>query len=242
MKAMVVGASGRTGRLAARLLLERGHEVVAIVRARERFLERMGSHDERRLKVVQAEILALSEDGLAGLVADCQAIVSCLGHSITLKGVFGPPRRLVTDAVSGLCQAARSRPASAPVRLVLMNTAGNVNPDQRERVSLAERCVLRLLRLLVPPHADNEQAAEFLRREIGPDDARVDWVVVRPDSLIDGEAAAEYEVHASPTRSAIFNPGKTRRADAARFMVDLLLDDALWRRWRGQMPVVYSRV
>ncbi len=82
--------------------------------------------------------------------------------------------------------------APSPARFVLMNTAGNRNRDLAEPASLAERCVVGLVRLLLPPHADNEQAADYLRTVIGQDDPAVEWAVVRPDTLIDEDAVTAY--------------------------------------------------
>ena len=91
------------------------------------------------------------------------------------------------------------------------------------------------------PHVDNEKAADYLRTDIGQNDGDVEWAVVRPDALINEEKVSEYEVHPSPTRSTIFNPGKTSRINVAHFMADLITDDDTWNRWKGQMPVIYNQ-
>jgi hypothetical protein len=121
-----------------------------------------------------------------------------------------------------------------------MNTAGNRNRDLDERVSFGQKCVVGLLRLLVPPQVDNEKAAEYLRVGVGKNDKVIQWVAVRPDSLIDMDRVTEYEIHASPTRSAIFNSGSTSRINVAHFMAELITGDAIWDRWSGQMPVIYN--
>jgi hypothetical protein len=121
-----------------------------------------------------------------------------------------------------------------------MNTAGYRNPDQNEQISFSQKSVLELLRVMVPPHADNEMAADYLRTGIGQDDGTVEWAVVRPDDLTDEDRVTEYEVHPSPIRSAIFDAGVTSRINVAHFMADLITDDAVWNRWEGQMPVVYN--
>ena len=38
-------------------------------------------------------------------VEGCNAIVSCLGHNMSFQGIFGKPRKLVTDATKRLCSA-----------------------------------------------------------------------------------------------------------------------------------------
>lgn len=236
-KVLVVGASGATGRLVVERLLARGREVRAVVRDAERFTASRG--EAPGLHVVEANLLDLDDAALAGLVDGCGAVVSCLGHNLTLKGIFGPPRRLVTDAVRRLCVAVHAARPAAPVRFVLMNTAGN--RDKGEQVSSAQRAMVGTIRTLVPPHRDNEMAAAFLRDEIGTRDAAIEWVVVRPDTLVDEERVTEYEAHASPTRSAIFDPGKTSRINVADFMATLVSEDDAWARWKGRMPVLYNK-
>lgn len=239
MTILVVGASGATGQLLVADLLARGQRVRAIVRAIERLPETLRSN--RLLELVQAYLLDLNDDEMARLVGDCSAVASCLGHNLNFKGIYGQPRRLVTDASRRLCATLRAQQSDQPRRFVLMNTAGNHNRDSDDPISFGQRCVLTLIRLLVPPHRDNEEAAQFLSRNVGPNDSEIEWVVVRPDTLIDELAVTDFAVHISPTRSAIFDAGKTSRINVARFMADLLTGDELWKRWKGRMPVIYNR-
>jgi hypothetical protein len=69
----------------------------------------------------------------------------------------------------------------------------------------------------------------------------IEWAVVRPDTLIDEDEVTEYELHPSPTRSAIFNPGKTSRINVGHFMADLIADSDIWTQWKGKMPVIYNK-
>lgn len=239
MTTFVVGATGATGRLLVAELLERGGRVKAVVRSPDTLPDALRGHE--RLTLLHASILELTGAEMAEHVKDCGAVASCLGHNLTWKGMFGPPRGLVTEATRRLCEAVKANGPEETVRFVLMNTAGNRNRGLDERVSLAQRCVIGLFRLLLPPHADNEQAAEYLRTQISPSDGAVEWVVVRPDSLTDENGVTAYETHASPIRSAIFNPGKTSRRNVAHFMADLITNDAAWGKWQGQMPVIYNQ-
>jgi len=235
MTTLVLGATGATGRLLVRQLLDRGEHVRAIVRSPGSLPAAL--RDDERVSVIHASLLDLSDAELVEHMRGCRAVASCLGHTLSFKGIFGAPRRLVTDATRRLCGAIGSVGPEQPVRFVLMNTAGNSNRDLNEPHSLGHRCVLGLLRLLLPPHVDNEQASDHLR---GLRSDSVEWVVVRPDSLIDEEQVSPYELHVSPTRDAIFDPGKTSRVNVGHLMAALITDDALWDRWRGQMPVVYN--
>ena len=76
---------------------------------------------------------------------------------------------------------------------------------------------------------------------IGQDDPAVAWVAVRPDTLVDEDRVSDLEVHPSPVRDPIFNAGRTSRINVGSFMADLITDDELWARWKGQMPVIYNR-
>jgi nucleoside-diphosphate-sugar epimerase len=239
MTVLVVGASGATGRRLVEQLLDRGERVRAVVRAPEKLPEDLRTH--HLLDIVHASLLELSDREMSEHVRDCDAIASCLGHNITLRGIFGSPRRLVADATRRLCEAVHATRPHRPVRYVLMNTAGNRNRDLDEPLSFAERGATGLIRLLLPPHADNEEAAERLRTNGGQGDSAIEWVVVRPDTLVDEDRVTEYEAHPSPTRSAIFNAGRTSRINVAHFMAELITDDDTWRRWQGQMPVIYDK-
>lgn len=239
MELLVVGATGATGRLLVQQLLHRGHRVRAVVRSPDTLPEALRDRDN--LSVIGASVLDLSDIEMARHVEGCAAVASCLGHNLSLKGIYGRPRRLVTDATCRLCNAIKANRPETPVKFVLMNTAGNRNHDLDERVSFGERTALGLLRVLLPPQVDNEKAAEYLRVEIGRDDQEVEWVAVRPDTLVDLTEVTEYEAHSSPTRSALFNPGRTSRVNVAHFMADLITDQDTWNRWKGQMPVIYNK-
>ena len=219
-------------------LLKSGNEVKVIVRSPDRFHEFV--EKQTALTVIESAVLDLNDAELARHVLGCEAVASCLGHNITFKGVFGRPRRLVTDATRRLCIAIKANNPEIPVKFVLMNTTGNRNRDLLEPISFAQKCVIGLLRLLLPPHVENEQAAEYLRTEVGPNDGFVEWAAVRPDDLIEEAEVCEYEVHASPTRSAIFDAGKTSRINVGHFMTELITDDTIWSKWKGRMPVIYN--
>lgn len=239
MTVLIVGATGATGRLLVKQLLDRGLKVKVIVRSADKLPEAIRGHPN--LSVIQATVLDLTDTEMAQQVKGCDGVASCLGHNLNLKGIYGHPRRLVTEATRRLCDAIKANRPAKPVRFVLMNTTGNSNRDIPESVSFAHQVVIGLIRLLLPPQVDNERAADYLRVQIGQNDGAVEWAAVRPDTLIDEGQVSEYAVYPSPTRSAIFDPGKTSRINVAHFMADLIADDAIWQQWKGQMPVIYNK-
>ena len=235
MRALVAGATGATGSLLVKQLLFQGIQVRAVVRNKNK-LEGLGAN----LELIEGSLLDFSDEQMTELVKDCDAVISCLGHNISFKGIYGKPRQLVTDAVRRLSQAVERNKPVKPVKFVLMNTTGNRNRDLDEKVSFGHKVVVGLLRVLVPPHPDNEQAAEYLRVEVGQSNPFIEWVAVRPDGLVNETTVSEYVIKPSPTRDAIFDAGKVSRINVAHFMSDLISDSELWHTWKGQMPVIYS--
>ena len=238
MNVLVVGATGATGSLLVKQLLDRNHRVKAIVRDESKLSPSL--RVDERLELAVGTALDMSNDQLRDLLHDCDAVASCLGHNLNLSGIYGEPRRLVTNTAKLLCNLISKLGKSKPTKYVLMNTAGCQNEDQFEPVPLSQKAIVGLIRSTLPPHADNEDAANFFRKEIGQDHDSIEWAVVRPDSLKNESEVSDYSVHFSPTRSAIFNPGKTSRINVAHFMAELITDEDLWLRWQGTMPVIYN--
>jgi nucleoside-diphosphate-sugar epimerase len=239
MTILIVGANGATGLLLVEQLLTRGADVKVIVRSPEKLPIHIRNNE--RLSLVHASVLDLSDDELIHHVMGCDAVASCLGHNMTFKGIYGQPRMLVTEATRRLCDAIKSNKPDKAVRFILMNSAGNSNRGIPEQVSLAQMCVIWLLRLLVPPHVDNEMAADYLRTEASQNHESIEWAVVRPDNLTNESDVTKYEIHPSPTRSAIFDSGTTSRVNVSHFMADLATSDEVWNKWKGQMPVIYNK-
>lgn len=239
MRILIVGASGATGKLLVTQLLNTGHSLKIIVRTTGNVPEAWGNNEHITLIRVD-HITEISTTEMAAHLKDCDSVASCLGHNPNFKGIYGKPKKLVTNMVQLICEAILKNAQENPIRFVLMNTAGNSNRDLNEPVSFGQKIMIGLLRLLLPPHPDNEKAADYLRLKIGQTNPFIEWAAVRPDSLTNAEKVTEYTLHASPTRSALFNPGQTSRINVAHFMAQLLTDHGIWKSWKGQMPVIYN--
>lgn len=238
MTTLVVGANGATGRLLVEQLLYAGENVKIIVRLGSKLPDSITS--DSQLTITQANLLEMTNDELQSQVQGCHSVISCLGHNLTFRGMFGHPRRLVSDATRRLCEAIQKNAPITPVKYILMNTAGNQNILAGETVSKTQAIVVGLIRHLLPPHADNEVAATYLQGTFGINQKVIEWTAVRPDSLINDESVTDYEVHPAPIRSAIFDAGKTSRINVANFISRLALDNGMWQKWKRQMPVIYN--
>ena len=140
----------------------------AVVRSAERLPQ--GVAGDEKLTVTEAEVLSLSDEELSRLVDGCEAVISCLGHSISAQGVFGRPRDLVTEAARRVCRAATGLRPERPVRFVLMSSVSVNRPGRADaRRGRFERAYMWLLRGLIPPARDNQRAADLLLEAIGTD-------------------------------------------------------------------------
>ena len=197
MKVLVVGATGRTGRLLVMGALERGHEVTALVRAQEKLGDLAGG-----VRVFVGDVL----DG--GLVSDAvdgqDAVLVALG--VAMKK--GDP---AVNAL-GTLNVIRSMQRYGVRRLVVLSAGGT----QQGRDPNLPLVFERVIKPLFLKHA----FADLRRMETSVRQSELDWTIVRASGgLTDGPARGGYRVE--PGYSL---PGGSRigRADAAAFMLDEL--------------------
>jgi putative NADH-flavin reductase len=198
MRILVVGATGRTGRLLAAGALERGHEVTALVRAPEKLGDLAG-----RVRVVAGDVL----DG--GLVSDAvdgqEAVLVALG--VAMKKSDPAVNAL------GTLNAIRSMQRYDVRRLVVLSAGGT----QQGRDPNLPWVYERLVKPLFLKHA----YGDLRRMETSVRQSGLDWTIVRASGgLVDGPARGVYRVE--PGYSL---PGGRRiaRADVAEHMLDQLV-------------------
>jgi len=225
---LVLGATGATGKQVVRQLLDSHHKVSVIVRSKERMLAAIEDNPNKNMLSI-TEAASLQPDDLtdAQLQQHVQAadiVVSCLGHTLDAKGIWGHPRRLVTDAVKRF----------ADKKFILMVSDGVAHPNDNPR-AWYERALLFVLRHVIPPHADNEEAAAYLLDQA----EKLEWIVVRPTVLIETDAPTPYTIYDKPL-DMLFGGGEVSRSTVAKFMVDLITDESLWSKYKHQMPVLHN--
>lgn len=193
MKIAVLGGTGRTGRLVVAELLRRGHDVVALAR------DPAPAGLPEPVQVVQGDVR--DEAALRTLVQGVDAVVSALGPR---SGDRTLHRQVAPLLVRVLGEAGVRR-------FVGISGAGIDVPGDRK--SPRDRIVSGLMQRL-GGDAVRDKALEHETWQ-GSD---LDWTLVRPPRLLEGEATGSIE-HAAAT-----SPRSTsiRRADLAAFLVDLV--------------------
>jgi putative NADH-flavin reductase len=197
MKVLVVGATGRTGRLLTRGALERGHQVTALARAPEKLGDLAG-----RVRVVAGDVL---DGGVVSDAVDGQTAV------LVALGVARSRRAPAVNAL-GTLNVIRSMQRYGVRRLVVLS-AGGTAPGRDPNLPWVFDRVLKPV-LLGAAYAD------LRRMETSVRTSELDWTIVRVSgALTNGPARGAYR--AEPGYSL---PGgrSISRADVAEYMLDQL--------------------
>jgi nucleoside-diphosphate-sugar epimerase len=237
MKALVLGASGATGKLVVQQLLKKNIQVRVVIRESAIIPDQISS--DKSIEVIKGNINDFEIAKIKDLVKDCDSVICCLGHNINFNGILGPPHKLVYNTVVKIIEALQSLELNT--KFILMSTTAYTNRKSGEVNTLGEKIIFSLLKVLLPPHKDNMLAADHLVYKLSAN-TNIDWVAVRPDSLFDEDNVSEYEIHNSKIRSPIFDPGKTSRINVSNFMAELITNDKLWKEWKHNTPVIYNKI
>ena len=148
MKILVLGATGATGKLVVQQLINRNVNLKIIVRS----IDRINSEVRKNslVECIIGNILGFNKEDAENLVEDCDGLICCLGHNLTLKGIFGRPRRLVVDSLL-LIYEAIEKSKKNNFKVILMSSTAIRNRKIKERYGAAERVILLLLGILLPP-------------------------------------------------------------------------------------------
>jgi putative NADH-flavin reductase len=200
MRIVVFGASGRTGVPLVEQALDRGHEVVAFVRSRERLPADL--RDAAGVTVVEGD--AYTGAGVEEAVDGADAVVSVLGQS------KASPDDLLTVAGDRILAAMRDAGVDRFVTLV-----GAGVREEGEAVPLSGKLVAAALKLVASEAlADANAHVDRVRAS----DTR--WTVVRAPRLTPGPGTGAYRAGDIPLGFE-----SVARADVARFVLDVLGDE-----------------
>jgi nucleoside-diphosphate-sugar epimerase len=235
MKAIVLGASGKTGKLVVQQLIKREIHIRMVVRESAVISSDISAN--KKIEIIKGNVNDFNIEKIKELVKDCDCVICCLGHNISFKGIFGPPYKLVYNIVKKIIEATQF--FNRHQKFILMSTTAYTNKIAGEKNSFGEKIIFLLLKVFLPPHRDNMLSADHLVYKLVAN-TNIDWVAVRPDSLIDEQKESRYEIHNHKIRSPLFNPGKTSRINVSHFMAELVINDKLWQEWKQKTPVLYN--
>lgn len=195
MKLVVFGASGKTGIHIVKQALGQGHEVTAFVR------------DVLKLSVKHENLTAvtgnvLNSEDVEAAIQNQDAVLVALGTSTTSKNT------LRSDGTKNIIDAMQKATAK---RLIVMTTMGA--HDSWAQLTFAGKAFFRTM--LKHVKADHELQEDYVKA------SGLDWTIVRPSGLTDGEQNGNYKVGTDSNLKA----ARIARADVAEFMIKQLHND-----------------
>lgn len=204
MKILVLGASGLTGREIVKQALAQNHQVTAFVRTPEKF-----ELKDENLKIAQGDVS--DQAAIERAVAGQDAVLSALGATTILKRL---PE--LTNGIRYTVEAMEK----AGVRRLVYESALGVGDSRSEAGFLFENIVRPFI--LTNPFADHEEKEAIIKQ------SGLDWVIVRPAILTNGERTGAYKTGVHLAGNSFY--ADISRADVADFMLKQLTDDQFLRQ------------
>jgi len=206
-RVLIVGATGGTGRQLVAQALERGYAVTALVRDPSRL-----KAEHPQLTVVQGDVLdaATVEAAMRGQ----EAVLSALGHKR-----FIYPTRILSEGTRNILRAM----ATHGVPRLVCETSLGIG-DSAGRMGLY--FTFFLLPMILPFYFSDKARQERIIAE-----SNVEWVIVRPGVLTNGEKRGRSR-HGRHVGSFLWTV-RISRADVADFMLNQLESDSYLRTAPG---------
>jgi putative NADH-flavin reductase len=204
---LILGPTGGTGRQLVAQALERGFAVTALVRDPSRLTT---SHPQ--LTVVRGDVL--DESSVEAAMRGQEAVLSALGHKR-----FFPPNRILSEGTRNILRAME---AHGVPRFVCETSLGI--GDSAGRLGLYY--TFFTIPVILPFYYWDKTRQERLIAR-----SNVEWVIVRPGLLTNGEKRGRYR-HGLRVGSFLWTV-RISRGDVADFMLDQLTSDAYLRSAPG---------
>lgn len=200
MKVLVIGATGRTGRLIVDAALGHGHDVTAFVHVTE-------TSFDPRVRVARGDVLDF--DDVSAAVEGHHAVAVAIGRR-TGTGPFHAP------AVANVVHAMALHQVR---RLAVLSAAGTFARTDK-RLSLAFRA------LIATTMRGTYDDLEDMERRIMA--SALDWSIIRPVGLTDAPASGDYRI--SLSGQLVPKASRISRGDVAGVMLKALESDSYLRR------------
>ncbi len=198
-RVLIVGATGGTGRQLVGQALERGYVVTALVRNPSKLQIK-----HPQLQVIQGDVLDYAS--VEAAVRGQEAVISALGHKR-----FFYPTRILSEGTRNLLRAMETHNVT---RFVCETSLGI--GDSVGRMGLYY--TLFVIPVILPFYFWDKTRQERLIAA-----SKVEWVIVRPGVLTNGEKRGAYR-HGRDVGSFVWTV-RISRADVADFMLNQMAGD-----------------
>lgn len=195
-RVLIIGATGGTGRQIVEQALERGYTVTALVRSPSKLQLK-----HPRLSIIQGDVL--DEDAVDRAIAGQDAVLCALGHK-----QFFYPTRILSEGTRNILRAMETHGVA---RLVCETSLGI--GDSAGRMGLYY--TFFVIPLILPFYYWDKTRQERLIAR-----SNVEWVIVRPGALTNGEK--QRHLRESGHAGGFVRTVRISRADVADFMLDQL--------------------
>ncbi len=202
MNLLVIGAGGRTGREVVTQALGHGHNVRAFVRATQPGI----THP--RLEIFSGDVTSF--DDVDAAMDGMDAVVSAIGSG------NGREVRVYSEGIANVMHAMAVHGVSKLVAV----SAGGVFARTDPKLSLGFRAMIATV--LAPVYDDLERMEQRIAA------SGMDWTIVRPSGLSDGEQTGQYRL--SLDGSLLPKAGRISRADVAAVLLKAAETNAFSRK------------
>lgn len=200
MKIIVFGSTGKSGQEVVKQALAQGHDVTAFVRSPEKL-----GRSHENLKIVTGDVL---DSASVTRAVQGQDVVLC---SLGLPAITDKSN-LRANGTKHIIRAMEE----TGIRRFICQSSHGVGDSRGGLPFLYKYLIVPFL--LRRPFADHEIQEAHIKK------SRLDWTIVRPVALTDGEHTGAYRHgFANDDKSVTF---KISRADVADFMVKQITDTA----------------
>jgi putative NADH-flavin reductase len=206
MKLLVFGSTGGAGRQLVEQALAQGHAVTAFARNPEKL-----DVEHPSLKVVQGDVMDLASVERA-----------MQGQEVVLSALGAPASNKSAVRTEGTRQIVRAMEKAGVRRLISISTLGV--GDSRDTIPFHYKYILVPL-LLRRVFADHETQEDCIRQ------SRLDWIIVRPAALTNGNRTGVYR-HGFPVTDKTIQ-AKISRSDVADFVLRQVEDNMYLHKTPG---------
>ncbi len=211
MKILIIGATGRTGRLIVEEALKQGYDLNVLVRDKNKM-----PFNSKSIKVYQGT--SASRTDLAAAMQGCDLIISALGIARASDAPWSKlitPKKFITESMKNVIAEAGQQNLK---RLITISAWGA--GETKKEIPFWLRWLINHTNL-GPVYAEHESQEKLLAN------SNLNWTAVRPVALNDSKKIKTLKMSFNNTpKPSLY----ISRQSVAKFMVDIVKSDKYDRR------------